>query len=154
MDNDVCSLNDIINNFENIKLKKKTKTDKDIIEKYKLLFNLYKENDEEKEIFKELCELTRQNYDDEQNKKNAILLIDFNLSNKINISFNNLLFLNKFFGYKISSSDENELKLLRLLSSSSNKINILPFFSDFNDNYLSNKNFQETLDKYYKNNIK
>jgi len=153
LDNNVCSLNDIINNFENIKLKKKTKTDKDIIEKYKLLFNLYKENDEEKEIFKELCELTRQNYNDEQNKKNAILLIDFNLSNKINISFNNLLFLNKFFGYKISSSDENELKLLRLLSSSSNKINILPFFSDFNDNYLSNKNFQETLEKYYKNNI-
>ena len=73
MDNDVCSLNDIINNFENIKLKKKTKTDKDIIEKYKLLFNLYKENDEEKEIFKELCELTRQNYNDEQNKKNAIV---------------------------------------------------------------------------------
>jgi hypothetical protein len=50
-------------------MKKKTKTDKDIIEKYKLLFNLYKENDEEKEIFKELCELTRQNYNDEQNKK-------------------------------------------------------------------------------------
>jgi len=94
-----------------------------------------------------------QNYDSEQNKRTAFLLIDFNLSNKMNISYNNLIFLNNFFGYKISSSDEKELKLLNLLSSSSSKTNILPFCSDFNEIYLSNKFFQEIVEKYYKNNI-
>jgi hypothetical protein len=154
LNNNVCSLNDIINIFETIKLKKKTKNDKDVIEKFKTFFNLYKENDEEKnDIYKELLDFIKQNYDNEQNKKNALLLIDYNLSNKINISYNNLIFLNIFFGYKISSSNEKELKLLKLLSSTSNKINILPFCSDFNDNYLSNKNFQEIMEKYYNNNI-
>ena len=154
LNNNVCSLNDIINIFETIKLKKKTKNDKDVIEKFKTFFNLYKEKDEEKnDIYKELLDFIKQNYDNEQNKKNALLLIDYNLSNKINISYNNLIFLNIFFGYKISSSNEKELKLLKLLSSTSNKINILPFCSDFNDNYLSNKNFQEIMEKYYNNNI-
>ena len=154
LNNKVCTLNDIMNTFEIIKLKKKTKNDKDIVEKFKMFFNLYKEKDEvNNDIYKNLLDFIKQNYDSEQNEKNAILLIDFNLSNKINISYNNLIFLNVFFGYKISSSNEKELKLLKLLSKSSNKINILPFCADFNDNYLSNKSFQEVMDKYYKNNI-
>ena len=153
INNNVCSLSDIINNFEIIKLKKKAKSDKDIIEKFKLFFNLYKEKDESNEVYKELNNFIVQNYDSEQNKRNVFLLIDFNLANKMNISYNNLIFLNIFFGYKISSSDENELKLLNLLSSSSSKINILPFCSDFNEIYLSNKFFQEIMEKYYKNNI-
>ena len=153
INNKVCTLNDIINNFEIIKLKKKTKSDKDIIEKFKLFFNLYKEKDESNEIYKELNDLISQNYDNEQNQRNVLLLIDFNLSNKMNISYNNLVFLNLFFGYKINSSDEKELKLLKLLSSSNNKINILPFCSDFNEIFLSNKFFQEIMEKYYKNNI-
>lgn len=41
--NKVCTLNDIINNYEIIKIKKKAKSDKNIIGKFKLLFNLYKE---------------------------------------------------------------------------------------------------------------
>ena len=151
--NKLCNLNEIINNYEIIKLKKKAKSDKEIVEKFKLLFNLYIEKDESKEVYEELKNYIIQNYDNEQNKRNALLLIDFNLSNKINISYNNLLFLNLFFGYKISSSDENELKLLKLLSSTNNKINCLPFCSDFNENYLSNKFFQEIMEKYYKNNI-
>ena len=153
--NKVCNLNDIINNFEIIKIKKKAKSDKDIVEKFKLLFNLYKEKDEIKEndVYKELLNFVQQNYDNEQNKRNALLLIDFNLSNKINISYDNLIFLHTFFGYKINSSDEKELKLLKLLSSCNNKINILPFCSDFNENYLSNKKYPEIMEKYYINNI-
>ena len=152
INNNICSLNDIINNFEIIKLKKKAKSDKDIIEKFKLFFNLYKEKDESKEIYKELNNFIIKNYDTEQKNRNALLLIDFNLSNKMNISFNNLIFLNVFFEYKITS-DETDLKLLKLLSSSSYKINILPFDSKFNDNYSDNKFFQEIMEKYYKNNI-
>ena len=93
-----------------------------------------------------------QNYNTEQKIRNALLLIDFNLSNKMNISYNNLIFLSIFFEYKITS-DETDLKLLKLLSSSSYKINILPFDSKFNDNYSDNKFFQEIMEKYYKNNI-
>ena len=152
INNNICSLNDIINNFEIIKLKKKAKSDKDIIEKFKLFFNLYKEKDESKEIYKELNNFIIKNYDTEQKNRNALLLIDFNLSNKMNISYNNLIFLNIFFEYKITS-DETDLKLLKLLSSSSYKINILPFDSKFNDNYSDNKFFQEIMEKYYKNNI-
>ena len=151
--NNICTLNDIINDYETIKIKQKAKTDKDIIEKYKLLFNLYEEKDENNSVYKELYDFTKNNYDNEQNKKNALLLIDFNLSNKLFISYNNLLFLNVFFGYKIISSDEQELKLLKLLSTSNNKLNILPFCSDFNEIFLGDKNYQNILEKYYKNNL-
>ena len=82
INNNVCTLNDIINNFEIIKLKKQAKNDKDIIEKFKLFFNLYKEKDELSEIYKELNNLIIQNYDNEQKMRSALLLIDFNLSNK------------------------------------------------------------------------
>ena len=83
-----------------------------------------------------MCSFIKNNYDNEQNMKNALLLIDFNLSNKLYITYNNLMFLNIFFNYKISSSSEKELKLLKLLSLSNHKINILPFCSDFNDIYI------------------
>ena len=63
------------------------------------------------------------------------------------------MFLNLFFNYKISSSSEKELKLLKLLSLSNHKINILPFCSDFNDIYINNKKYQDIMDKYYKNNF-
>ena len=152
--NKICNLNDIINNFETIKLKQKTRNDKDIIEKYKLLFNLYEENDENNSnIFKELFNFTKNNYNEEQNQNNAILLINFNLSNKLFISYNNLLFLNRFFGYKITSSNKNELKLIQLLSFSNNKINILPFCSDFNEIFLKNKKYQDIFEKYFLNNM-
>ena len=151
--NKICTLNDIINDYETIKIKQKTKTDKEIVEKYKLLFNLYEEKGESNGVYKELYDFTKNNYDDEQNKKNALLLIDFNLSNKLFISYNNLLFLNVFFGYKIASSDEQELKLLKLLSTSNSKLNILPFCSDFNEIFLNDKNYQNILEKYYKNNL-
>ena len=151
--NNLCTLNDIIKFYESIKLKKKAKTDKEIVEQYKILFNLYKEKDESNSIYKELHNFIKNNYDNEQNKKNALLLIDFNLSNKLYITYNNLLFLNIFFNYKISSSNEKELKLLKLLSLSNHKINILPFCSDFNDIYLNNKKFQDITAKYYKNNF-
>ena len=151
--NNLCSLNDIINIYESIKLKKKAKTDKEIVEQYKILFNLYKEKDENNSIYKELCNFIKNNYDNEQNMKSALLLIDFNLSNKLYITYNNLLFLNIFFNYKISSSSEKELNLLRLLSLSNHKINILPFCSDFNDIYINNKKYQDIMDKYYKNNF-
>ena len=151
--NKICSLNEIINNYENIRIKQKAVADKEIVEKYKLLFNLYKEKDENNGIYKELHNLIEKNYHKEQTKKHALLLINFNLSNKLFISYDNLLFLHIFFGYKITSSDERELKLLKLLSSSNNKINILPFFSDFNEIFLNNKQFQDILEKYYKNNM-
>ena len=151
--NKICTLNDIINNFETIKIKQKAKTDEEIVGKFKLLFNLYKEKDENNPIYKELFNFIKANYDNEQNKKNALLLIDFNLSNKLFISYDNLLFLNYFFGYNIKSSDENELKLLQLLFNSNNKINILPFCSDFNDNFINNKYYQFIFEKYYKNNL-
>jgi len=146
-------LKDIINDFEIIKLKKKAKSDRDIVEKFKLFFNLYQENDETGEVYKELYNIIKENYNEEENKRIVILLIDFNLSNKLNISYNNLRFLNYFFGYKINLNSEKELKLLKLLSLSSNKINILPFCSDFNENFFGNKDFKEILEKYYKNNI-
>lgn len=152
--NKLCTLNDIINNYETIKLLKKTKNDKEIIEKYKLLFNLYEENDENNNnIYKELYNFTKNNYDSEQNKKNWLLLIDFNLSNKLFISYNNLLFLNIFFDYPIKSSDEQELKLLKILYTSNTKVNILPFCSDFNQIFLNDKNYQDIMEKYYKNNL-
>ena len=152
--NKVCSLNDIINNYETIKLKQKAKTDKEIVEKYKLLFNLYKEKDEKNnDVYKELLNYTKSSYNNEQNQKNALLLIDFNLSNKLYISYDNLIFLNVFFGYNISSSNEKELKLLQLLSSSNNKINILPFCSDYNNTYLNDKKYQNIIEKYYRNNL-
>ena len=152
--NKVCSLTDIINNYETIKLKQNTKTDKEIVEKYKLLFNLYKEKDENNNnVYKELLDFTKNKYDNEQNQKNALLLINFNLSNKLFISYNNLIFLNVFFGYVINSSDEKELKLLQLLSLSNNKINILPFCSDFNKLFLNSKKYQDIMEKYYKNNL-
>ena len=153
INNNVCSLKDIINDFEIIKLKKKAKSDRDIVEKFKLFFNLYQENDETGEVYKELYNIIKENYNEEENKRIVILLIDFNLSNKLNISYNNLRFLNYFFGYKINLNSEKELKLLKLLSLSSNKINILPFCSDFNENFFGNKDFKEILEKYYKNNI-
>ena len=152
INNNICTLNDIINNFEIIKLKKKAKSDKDIIEKFKLFFNLYKEKDESNEIYKELIKFIIENYNNQEKNRNALLLIDFNLSNKMNITYNNLLFLNIFLEYK-NTADESELKLLKLLSASSNKINILPFDTEFNNNYLNNKFFQEIMEKYYKNNI-
>ena len=152
INNNICTLNDIINNFEIIKLNKKAKSDKDIIEKFKLFFNLYKEKDESNEIYKELIKFIIENYNNQEKNRNALLLIDFNLSNKMNITYNNLLFLNIFLEYK-NTADESELKLLKLLSASSNKINILPFDTEFNNNYLNNKFFQEIMEKYYKNNI-
>ena len=151
--NKICTLNDIINNYEAIKLKRKAETDQEILEKYKLLFNLYKEKEENNGIFKELNNLIKKNYDKEQIKKIAFLLINFNLSNKLFISYDNLLFLHFFFDYKINSSDEKELKLLKLLSSLNNKINILPFCSDFNEIFLNNKQFHDILEKYNKNNM-
>jgi hypothetical protein len=81
------------------------------------------------------------------------LLINFNLSNKLFFSYNNLIFLNIFFGYKINSSNEKELKLLQLLSSSNHKLNILPFCSNFNDIYLNDKKYQDIIEKYYRNNL-
>ena len=151
--NKICTLNDIINNYETIKINQKTKTDEDIIEKFKLLFNLFKEKDENNQIYKELYNFIKNNYDNEQNIKNALLLIDFNLSNKLFISYDNLLFLNIFFGYPIKTSNEKELKLLKLLSISNNKINILPFCSDFNNIFINNKYYQDIFEKYYKNNF-
>ena len=152
--NKICTLTDIINNFETIKLKQKTRNDANFLEKYKLLFNLYQPNNENNDkVFKELYNFTKNNYTDEQNRNNALLLINFNLSNKLYISYNNLLFLNIFFGYNINSSDKNELILIQLLSNSNNKINILPFCSDFNEIFLKEKKYQDIFEKYYMNNM-
>ena len=150
--NKICTLNEILNDYETIKLKQKAKTDKEIVEKFKLLFNLYKEKDENNNIYKEIYNFIKNNYDNEQNQKSALLLIDFNLSNKLFITYDNLIFLNIFFGYKINSSNEKELKLLQLLSLSNDKINILPFCTDFNEIFINNKNYQNIMEKYYKNN--
>lgn len=151
--NKICTLNDIVNSYETIKLLKKAKDNKEIVEKYKLLFNLYEEKDGNNNIYKELYNFTKNNYDSEQNKKNAILLIDFNLSNKLFISYNNLIFLNLYFDYTLKPSDEHEKKLLKILYTSNAKINILPFCSDFNQIFLGDKNYQDIFEKYYKNNI-
>jgi hypothetical protein len=63
------------------------------------------------------------------------------------LSFNNLLFLSNHLGYNLPNN-EQERKILSLLSKISKKINIFPFTSNFSNEY---ENYKSILDKYYLN---
>ena len=84
-----------------------------------------------------------------QYDKNQMIksLIQYNLNHKVYLSFNNLLFLSNFLGFNLPNN-EQERKILSLLSKISKKINIFPFISNFSNEY---ENYKSILDKYYSN---
>ena len=156
--NKICSLEDIINTFESLKIKQKSKSDKNFIEKYKLIFNLYKEEEfSNSNIIKDIQNTIRENYTDEENNKNVLLLIDYNLSNKLYLSYDNIMFIKNIFlcplAKTLLSVSEDELNILKILSLFCTKINILVFCSNFNQIFTNDKKFSEVFEKYYKNNF-
>ena len=138
----ICNLNNILE-YENMNLKKNI-NENDIEEILRLLFNIYEDytyNDVDSIMNNKLNQIQ---YDKNQMIKS---LIQYNLNHKVYLSFNNLLFLSNFLGFNLPNN-EQERKILSLLSKISKKINIFPFISNFSNEY---ENYKSILDKYYSN---
>ena len=143
----LISINDIIE-YENINLNNKiNESNENIIETFKFLFNLYNKNTYEEINFilneKKIKEL------DLNNENVQKILIQFNLMHKLYISYNNIKFLEKFFGFNYLKNNSGNENFIRILSDISKKINSLLFINNF-ENEIYPK-FQKIIDKYYTN---
>ena len=138
----ICSLNNILE-YENINLKKNI-NENDIEEILRLLFNIYEDY-----TYNDIDSIMNNKLNNIQYDKNQTInsLIQYNLNHKVYLSFNNLLFLSNHLGYNLPNN-EQERKILSLLSKISKKINIFPFTSNFSNEY---ENYKSILDKYYLN---
>lgn len=138
----ICGLSDIME-YENINLKKNI-NENDIEEILRFFFNIYDDltyNEIDMIIKNKILHIK---FDKEILSKN---LIQFNLSHKSYLSYNNLLFLSNYLKFNLSK-DDKERKLLSLLSKITKKINLFPFISNFSEEY---QHYKSILDKYYTN---
>jgi hypothetical protein len=138
----ICSLSDIME-YENINLKKNI-NENDIEEILRFFFNIYDDltyNEIDMIIKNKILHIK---FDKEILSKN---LIQFNLSHKCYLSYNNLLFLSNYLKFNLSK-DDKERKLLSLLSKITKKINLFPFISNISEEY---QHYKSILDKYYTN---
>ena len=138
----ICSLSYIME-YENINLKKNI-NENDTEEILRFFFNIYDDltyNEIDMIIKNKILHIK---FDKEILSKN---LIQFNLSHKCYLSYNNLLFLSNYLKFNLSK-DDKERKLLSLLSKITKKINLFPFISNISEEY---QHYKSILDKYYTN---
>lgn len=142
----ICEIKDI-NDFESLSFTISQKS-ASIVNVLKFYFNLYNEQNR-KVIDTYLPKDYLLKINGNEIMKNEVIygLIDFNLGNLKYISYENLLFLNKFFGFNIGETDEASTLLYSLLSKMCNKLTILPFLNSFSSEIYPK--YKTIIDRYY-----
>lgn len=142
----ICEIKDI-NDFESFSFSTPQKTSS-IVNILKFYFNLYNEQNRNV-IDSYLPKEYISNINNNETMKNEVIygLIDFNLGNLKYITYDNLLFLNKFFGFDIGERDEISTLFYTMLSKMCNNLTILPFLKNFSSEIYPR--YQTFIDRYY-----